>query len=197
MSKRSNKIASALSYFVIIMLVIAVIGGLYYFTNGLTTDFKAFYLRINDKDVLTNNEVVFLRSDKPLKVETKYVLGFFNKDLTGYTYEIKANSEANFSYTVNGTYYDFDGDGVDYTTVFDVEENEKDFSLNVKADTISGLLSIIYPDAEIVVSDDFDANKPLFLLTVYSVKKTSSVTVGLKLAHYVSGVNLSESVLVF
>ena len=88
MSKRSNKIASALSYFVIIMLVIAVIGGLYYFTNGLTTDFKAFYLRINDKDVLTNNEVVFLRSDKPLKVETKYVLGFFNKDLTGYTYEI-------------------------------------------------------------------------------------------------------------
>ncbi len=185
MAKQKRNFVNVLSYMLIVLLILAICGGIVYFTNGLTTEFKSFYLIVNGEDILDDKGGIAVSANQSLKIEPKYVLGVFNKDLSGYSYEIKANPEANFSFNVGEDSYDFAGDNLDFTKCFSVVETETELTLTAKAGDIEHMLAYIFPDSEITIDGEVDYSKDLFLLTVKSYNEKASITLGL---HYILGV---------
>ena len=68
----------------IVLVAVIVLGVLFVrkYTNGFTGEFKTFYVQVNDKDVLSNNETVDVFFNLKTKVNVRYT---FDKDMTGYT----------------------------------------------------------------------------------------------------------------
>ena len=126
MAKQKRNFVNVASYLLIVLLIFAICGGIVYFTNGLTTDFKSFYLNVNGIDVLDDKGGFVVSATKSLNVETKYVFGLFNKNLNGYSYSIKSNPEANFSFKVGEDSYDFAGDNLDFSKCFTIVTSKPD-----------------------------------------------------------------------
>ena len=64
-----SKIGQVVSYIVILLVIVAVIGVFAYFTNGFTSDFKTFYVSVNGKDVMTSQSGYVVTPSEPLKGE--------------------------------------------------------------------------------------------------------------------------------
>lgn len=194
MAKQKRSFVNVFSYLLIVLLILAICGGIVFFTNGLTTEFKSFYLIVNGEDILDDKGGIAVSANQSLKIEPKYVLGVFNKDLSGYSYEIKANPEANFSFNVGEDSYDFAGDNLDFSKCFSVVETETELTLTAKAGDIEHMLAYIFPDSEITIDGEVDYSKDLFLLTVKSYNEKASITLGL---HFISGITLDVTEIVF
>lgn len=194
MAKQKRSFVNVFSYILIVLLILAICGGIVFFTNGLTTEFKSFYLIVNGEDILDDKGGIAVSANQSLKIEPKYVLGVFNKDLSGYSYEIKANPEANFSFNVGEDSYDFAGDNLDFSKCFSVVETETELTLTAKAGDIEHMLAYIFPGSEITIDGEVDYSKDLFLLTVKSYNEKASITLGL---HYISGITLDVTEIVF
>lgn len=197
MAKQKRNFVNVLSYMLIVLLILAICGGIVYFTNGLTTEFKSFYLIVNGEDILDDKGGFAVSANQSLKIEPKYVLGVFNKDLSGYSYEIKANPEANFSFNVGEDSYDFAGDNLDFSKCFSVVETETELTLTAKAGDIEHMLAYIFPDSEITIDGEVDYSKDLFLLTVKSYNEKALITLGLHYISGVSGITLDVTEIVF
>lgn len=197
MAKQKRSFVNVFSYILIVLLILAICGGIVYFTNGLTTEFKSFYLIVNGEDILDDKGGIAVSANQSLKIEPKYVLGVFNKDLSGYSYEIKANPEANFSFKVGEDSYDFAGDNLDFSKCFSVVETETELTLTAKAGDIEHMLAYIFPDSEITIDGEVDYSKDLFLLTVKSYNEKASITLGLHYISGVSGITLDMTEIVF
>lgn len=197
MAKQKRSFVNVFSYILIVLLILAICGGIVYFTNGLTTEFKSFYLIVNGEDILDDKGGIAVSANQSLKIEPKYVLGVFNKDLSGYSYEIKANPEANFSFNVGEDSYDFAGDNLDFSKCFSVVETETELTLTAKAGDIEHMLAYIFPDSEITIDGEVDYSKDLFLLTVKSYNEKASITLGLHYISGVSGITLDMTEIVF
>lgn len=197
MAKQKRSFVNVFSYILIVLLILAICGGIVYFTNGLTTEFKSFYLIVNGEDILDDKGGIAVSANQSLKIEPKYVLGVFNKDLSGYSYEIKANPEANFSFNVGEDSYDFAGDNLDFSKCFSVVETETELKLTAKAGDIEHMLAYIFPDSEITIDGEVDYSKDLFLLTVKSYNEKASITLGLHYISGVSGITLDVTEIVF
>lgn len=197
MAKQKRSFVNVFSYILIVLLILAICGGIVYFTNGLTTEFKSFYLIVNGEDILDDKGGIAVSANQSLKIEPKYVLGVFNKDLSGYSYEIKANPEANFSFNVGEDSYDFAGDNLDFSKCFSVVETETELTLTAKAGDIEHMLAYIFPDSEITIDGEVDYSKDLFLLTVKSYNEKASITLGLHYISGVSGITLDVTEIVF
>ncbi len=179
MAKQKRNFVNVASYLLIVLLIFAICGGIVYFTNGLTTDFKSFYLNVNGIDVLDDKGGFVVSATKSLNVETKYVFGLFNKNLNGYSYSIKSNPEANFSFKVGEDSYDFAGDNLDFSKCFTIVEKETGLSLTAKASNMQHMLACIFPDSEITINGEVDYTKDLFLLSVNSYNDKVSITLGM------------------
>lgn len=197
MVKQKRSFVNVFSYILIVLFILAIFGGIVYFTNGLTTEFKSFYLIVNGEDILDDKGGIAVSANQSLKIEPKYVLGVFNKDLSGYSYEIKANPEANFSFNVGEDSYDFAGDNLDFSKCFSVVETETELKLTAKAGDIEHMLAYIFPDSEITIDGEVDYSKDLFLLTVKSYNEKASITLGLHYISGVSGITLDVTEIVF
>lgn len=197
MAKQKRSFVNVFSYILIVLLILAICGGIVYFTNGLTTEFKSFYLIVNGEDILDDKGGIAVSANQSLKIEPKYVLGVFNKDLSGYSYEIKANPGANFSFNVGEDSYDFAGDNLDFSKCFSVVETETELTLTAKAGDIEHMLAYIFPDREITIDGEVDYSKDLFLLTVKSYNEKASITLGLHYISGVSGITLDVTEIVF
>lgn len=71
-----SKIGQVVSYIVILLVIVAVIGVFAYFTNGFTSDFKTFYVSVNGKDVMTTANGYVVTPQEPLSVDVKYTFAF-------------------------------------------------------------------------------------------------------------------------
>ena len=78
-----SKIGQVVSYIVILLVIVAVIGVFAYFTNGFTSDFKTFYVTVNGKDVMTTTGGYVLSQDKSTTVDVKYTFAFANEQNKG------------------------------------------------------------------------------------------------------------------
>lgn len=197
MTKQKRNFVNVLSYILIVLLVLAICGGIVYFTNGLTTEFKSFYLTVNGEDVLDDKGGFVVSANKSLNIEVKYVFGVFNKDLSGYSYEIKANPEADFVFSVGDDSYNFAGDNLDFSKCFSIVQTETKLTLTAVAVDIENVLACLFPDSEIAINDDVDYSKDLFLLTVKSYNGKASITLGLHYALGVQDISLDKTELVF
>lgn len=183
MSKKTTSVVRVISYLLIVFILVGGIGAIVYFTNGFTTDFTTFYVVIDDENVLVDTGGYFVSTDRPLDVQVKYTMGFTNDNLNGYSLDLRAKSGVRFDYYVDDYPYYFNG-SFDWGKCFDIVYNESSFKITPKGDSLEALLQCIYPEQDVVVPDEELSNisGDLFLLTIYSYNKESSISIGFSFA---------------
>ena len=140
---KKNKISNALSYILVVLLIVGVCGFVVFFTNGLTEDFKEFFLIINDKPVLSDISGVNIAYNEPLSVQVRYTFDGIKEKLSGYKVTITANPDTDYSFTVDGKEVKLSDCDVDFLQAFEITYNEKDFRVRPKGYNLTDLLQIV------------------------------------------------------
>lgn len=169
--KTNNGFATILSSLLMIMLVVIVIGFLYYRTDGLTTGIKEFYVKNGGNTFISdysNFGVVVGREYKFDIVNTKDNL---TNNETNYKLSIVPNTdieETNFTYQVDGVNYKFHDLG-SITRLFTISTNNNYFILSTDTD-LAGMFQNLYWGSTITgVPTTIDSNVSYYKLVISSV----------------------------
>lgn len=202
MSKQgTNKIGKAISYIVIVLVLVAVCGLLAYFTNGFTSDFKTFYVECDGTQVMSTANGYHLTYGEPKTVDVKYTFGAVNKEISGYSVKVIPKSDGNndFDFTLDGNAYSFYGED-DFTNGFAIVQEENSFTIEPKGN-IEDVIKAVYPTYEVAIPDDqeIDFSKDMFTLIVYSYNGEASITINFTIDDYrlPSSISLDKEVIVF
>jgi len=192
-----TKIGQVVSYIVILLVIVAVIGVFAYFTNGFTSDFKTFYVSVNGKDVMISGSGYAISENEPLSVDVKYTFGAFNKnDTKDYSVKIVPNKIENsdFTYTVDGEIKSFQSE-TDLTAAFEIEKGEKSFTVKPKGKSLTEVLTAFY--GKEVTDCENKGYTDMFTIIVTSYNGEASVKLNFTIAGKVVGVVLDREVIVF
>ena len=192
-----SKIGQVVSYIVILLVIVAVIGVFAHFTNGFTSDFKTFYVSVDGKDVMISGSGYAISENEPLSVDVKYTFGSFNKNETkDYSVKIVPNKIENsdFSYTVDGESKSFQSE-TDLTAAFEIDKGEKSFTVKPKGKSLTEVLTAFY-GKEVTAGDNKDYTD-MFTIIVTSYNGEASVKLNFTIAGKVNGVILDREAIVF
>ena len=191
-----SKIGQVVSYIVILLVIVAVIGVFAYFTNGFTSDFKTFYVSVNGKDVMTSQSGYVVTPSEPLKVDVKYTFAFNKNETKGYSVKIVPNKIENsdFTYTVDGESKSFQLE-TDLTAAFEIDKGEKSFTVKPKGKSLIEVLTAFYGTE--VTDCENKGYTDMFTIIVTSYNGEASVKLNFTIAGKVVGVVLDREVIVF
>lgn len=192
-----SKIGQVVSYIVILLVIVAVIGVFAHFTNGFTSDFKTFYVSVDGKDVMISGNGYVISENEPLSVDVKYTFGSFNKNETkDYSVKIIPNKIENsdFTYTVDGESKSFQLE-TDLTAAFEIDKGEKSFTVKPKGKTLTEVLTAFYGTE--VTDCENKGYTDMFTIIVTSYNGEASVKLNFTIAGKVVGVVLDREVIVF
>ena len=190
-----TKIGQVVSYIVILLVIVAVIGVFAYFTNGFTSDFKTFYVSVNGKDVMTSSSGYVITPQEPLSVDVKYTFAFNQSETKGYSVKIVPNkTDENFDFSVDGETHYF-GDEKDLSNGFIIDKQEKSFTVTPKGSTPLEILQAIYPESD--VSCESKGYNDMFTLIITSYNGEASVKLNFALERRVTGITFDKEVIEF
>ncbi len=192
-----SKIGQVVSYIVILLVIVAVIGVFAHFTNGFTSDFKTFYVSVDGKDVMISGNGYVISKNEPLSVDVKYTFGSFNKNETkDYSVKIIPNKIENsdFTYTVDGESKSFQLE-TDLTAAFEIDKGEKSFTVKPKGKSLTEVLTAFYGTE--VTDCENKGYTDMFTIIVTSYNGEASVKLNFTIAGKVVGVVLDREVIVF
>lgn len=190
-----TKIGQVVSYIVILLVIVAVIGVFAYFTNGFTSDFKTFYVSVNGKDVMTSASGYVITPQEPLSVDVKYTFAFNQTETKGYSVKIVPNkTDEDFDFSVDGETHYF-GDEKDLSNGFVIDKQEKSFTVTPKGSTPLEILKAVYPESE--VSCESKGYNDMFTLIITSYNGESSVKLNFALERRVTGITFDKEVILF
>ncbi len=193
-----RKSAGWLAYVGIVLVAIIIVGVVARFTNGFTDDFKTFYLKVEDKEIMSGSGGYEITRAKPMQVEVKYTFSFATDENKGYNVKIVPNAadkNQDFSFTVNGENRQFQAE-TDLTDGFEIEKSESSFKVTPKGENLTGVLQAIYPGLDTALIEE-KAYNDMFALVVSSYNEKSSVTIYFTLSSKVAGVRLDKEAIVF
>ena len=190
-----TKIGQVVSYIVILLVIVAVIGVFAYFTNGFTSDFKTFYVSVNGKDVMTSGNGYVVTPSEPLKVDVKYTFAFNKNKTKGYSVKIVPNkTDEDFDFSVDGETHYFGGEK-DLSNGFIIDKQEKSFTVTPIGSTPLEILQAIYPESE--VSCESKGYNDMFTLIITSYNAEASVKLNFALERRVTGITFDKEVIQF
>lgn len=190
-----TKIGQVVSYIVILLVIVAVIGVFAYFTNGFTSDFKTFYVSVNGKDVMTSGSGYVITPQEPLSVDVKYTFAFNQTETKGYSVKIVPNkTEEDFDFSVDGETHYF-GDEKDLSNGFIIDKQEKSFTVTPKGSTPLEIFEAVYPESE--VTCESKGYNDMFTLIITSYNGESSVKLNFALERRVTGITFDKEVILF
>ena len=190
-----TKIGQVVSYIVILLVIVAVIGVFAYFTNGFTSDFKTFYVSVNGKDVMTSSSGYVITPQEPLSVDVKYTFAFNQSETKGYSVKIVPNkTDEDFDFSVDGETHYF-GDEKDLSNGFIIDKQEKSFTVTPIGSTPLEILQAIYPESE--VSCESKGYNDMFTLIITSYNGEASVKLNFTLERRVTGITFDKEVIEF
>ena len=192
-----SKIGQVVSYIVILLVIVAVIGVFAHFTNGFTSDFKTFYVSVDGKDVMISGNGYVISENEPLSVDVKYTFGSFNKNETkDYSVKIIPNKIENsdFTYTVDGESKSFQLE-TDLTAAFEIDKGEKSFTVKPKGKSLTEVLTAFYGTE--VTDCENKGYTDMFTIIVTSYNGEASVKLNFTIAGKVVGVVLDREVIMF
>lgn len=196
MIKRKN--AGWLAYVGIVLVAIIIVGVVARFTNGFTDDFKTFYVKVEDKEIMSGSGGYEITRAKPMQVEVKYTFSFATDENKGYNVKIVPNAadkSRDFSFTVNGESRQFQAE-TDLTDGFEIEKSESTFKVTPKGENLTGVLQAIYPGLDTARIEE-KAYNDMFALVVSSYNEKASVTIYFTLSSKVTGIRLDKEAIVF
>lgn len=190
-----TKIGQVVSYIVILLVIVAVIGVFAYFTNGFTSDFKTFYVSVNGKDVMISASGYVITPQEPLSVDVKYTFAFNQTETKGYSVKIVPNkTDEDFDFSVDGETHYF-GDEKYLSNGFIIDKQEKSFTVTPKGSTPLEILQAVYPESE--VSCENKGYTDMFTIIVTSYNGEASVKLNFTVAGKVTGVSFDREVIMF
>lgn len=193
-----NKSTNLIAYVGALLVVIIIVGVVARFTNGFTDDFKTFYLKVEDKEIMSGSGGYEITRAKPMQVEVKYTFSFATDENKGYNVKIVPNTadkNQDFSFTVNGENRQFQAE-TDLTDGFEIEKSETSFKVTPKGENLTGVLQAIYPGLDTAQIEE-KAYNDMFALVVSSYNEKASVTIYFTLSSKVTGVRLDKEAIVF
>lgn len=198
-NKKINSFLKVISYLLLVLVLVAVIGAVAFFTNGFSDDFKTFYAVIDDTYVMTTAGGYSLSVDNPLTVDVKYTFDALSAEKKGYSLAVVPNVdyEADFDFFVNDLAYSFSAES-SLIAGFDIEYEESSFKIAPKG-SIEDILSAVYPDDTVTVNKgSIDFTKDLFKLVITSYDGEASVYVTFGIRDYnVQSISLDKTEIVF
>ena len=192
----SNTAVKIIGYALLVAVVVVAIGMIVYFTGGLTSDFKTFYVSVDGKDVLTSAGGYKVSDGKALTVEVKYTFGFAGGDVSGYSVKVTPHAVEgkDFDFTLNGQVYSFQAER-DLTEGFNIVRKETSFTVIPKGN-VTDVLRAVYPLSEIADCSD-KSYEDMYALVVSSYNGKQSVSLYFSLLENVSGVDTDKEVIIF
>lgn len=193
-----RKSAGWLAYVGALLVLIVLVGVAARFTNGFTDDFKTFYLKVEDKEIMSGSGGYEITRAKPMQVEVKYTFSFATDENKGYNVKIVPNTadkNQDFSFTVNGESKSFQS-MQDLTDGFEIEKSESSFKVTPKGENLTGVLQAIYPGVNTAHIEE-KAYNDMFALVVSSYNEKASVTIYFTLSSKVTGIRLDKEAIVF
>ena len=193
-----RKSAGWLAYVGIVLAAIILVGVVARFTNGFTDDFKTFYLKVEDKEIMSSSGGYEITRAKPMQVEVKYTFSFATDENKGYNVKIVPNAadkSRDFSFTVSGESKLFQS-LQDLTDGFEIEKSESSFRVTPKGENLTGVLQAIYPELDTAHIEE-KAYNDMFALVVSSYNEKASVTIYFTLSSKVTGIRLDKEAIVF
>ena len=193
-----RKSAGWLTYVGVLLVLIVLVGVVARFTNGFTDDFKTFYLKVEDKEIMSGSGGYEITRAKPMQAEVKYTFSFATDENKGYNVKIVPNAadkNQDFSFAVNGESKSFQS-LQDLTDGFEIEKSESSFRVTPKGETLTGVLQAIYPGLDTAHIEE-KAYNDMFALVVSSYNEKASVTIYFTLSSKVTGVRLDKETIVF
>ena len=193
-----RKSAGWLAYVGALLVLIVLVGVVARFTNGFTDDFKTFYVKVEDKEIMSGSGGYEITREKPMQVEVKYTFSFATDENKGYNVKIVPNAadkNQDFSFTVNGESKSFQS-MQDLTDGFGIEKSESSFKVTPKGENLTGVLQTIYPGLDTAHIEE-KAYNDMFALVVSSYNEKASVTIYFTLSSKVTGIRLDKEAIVF
>ena len=192
----TNKATKIITYILLVLAVITVIGVVAHFTNGFTSDFKTFYVTVDGKDVMTSSGGYKVTVEKPLQVDVKYTFNFATAETKDYSVKIVPNKIENsdFTYTVDGESKSFQSE-TDISNGFEIVKGEKSFTVTPKGETIVEVLSAIY--GKEITDCESKGYNDMFTLVVTSYNGEATVKLKFSLTLKVTGITLDKEVIEF
>ena len=191
---KQGAVVKAISWLLIVLVLVAGVGAIAYFTGGFTGEFKTFYITVNDKDILTSASGYQVSVGEPLMVNVKYT--FAEDGANGYSVKVVPNTlqGKDFDFTIDGEAYSYQAES-DLTAGFDIEYSDNSFTIKPNG-TLNEVMAAVYPNNE--VGDLTGVGyENMFLLVVDSYNGSSTVTLAFSIAEGVSGVEITPDHIYF
>lgn len=183
----------------IVLVLVAVIGVIVYFTGGFTSDFKTFYVSVDGKDVLASAGGYKISKETPLTVDVKYTFGSAGGDVSGYSVKVVPHvvEGKDFDFTLDDQVYSFQAE-TDLTAGFDIQRDETSFTITPKTENgdVSEILQAVYPNNTISGCEGM-GYEDMYSLIVTSYNGKASVALYFYIDQLVTGVTLDPSEIVF
>lgn len=198
----AKKVSKILGYILIALILVGVVGGIAFFTNGFTDEFKTFYVNIDNNKFLDSNSNIKFVLNEDMRFDVAYTFGAFNKEHNNeYSVKVVPNvkGDNDFSFTVDGQAYQFSYEK-DLTKAFEIKKYDTYFTLNLKHTKLQEVLSKVYVDKAVVVADFVPVDCSYFTLLVTSYNGKSQLTFDLPaemLYTIVTGVELDKNEVTF
>lgn len=163
--RKMGTTASILSYVIIALVILAGIGFLIYFTNGLTTDFQTFYVKTGETVIRQNTRNFVLTQDRENRFEVRSSLGAkveYQVEVFSY-----AEDDNEFVYLVDGKAEKF-MTGQDFTRAFEISIFDGYFIIQWTED-MKKILQAYYPDRELAQVPDIQASATDYFVLIVTV----------------------------
>lgn len=175
MSKTAAKIVG---YVLVALLLVALIGLIYKFTNGFNEDFKTFYVEYDGKQILTTDSKLTLNTNGDSTFHVKYTFDNDKSEPKDYTVKIVPNVTCDFDYTVDGEKYLFSKTG-ELTSAFALKKEQSQFTLTIPKDyDLQQVLQAVNGGKETVIPEDAEIMNPYpyrLVVSSYNDKVTYNI----------------------
>ena len=191
-----TKATKIISYVLIVLALVGVIGFIAKFTSGFTSDFKTFYVTIDGKDVMAEANHYAIGKNETMKVDVKYTFNSSNSEVNGYSVKIVPNTreDKNFDFLVDGEVHSF-YDIEDLSAGFIIEESENSFTITPKGE-LTDILKAVYPEGEVADCSEYNHHN-MFSLVITSYNGASTVTVNFAVLREAEKVFFDQEAIVF
>ena len=192
-----NKTIRILTYVLLGLLVVGVIGFVAYFTNGFKSDFKTFYINVDGKDIMESDSGYKVSKGKPLEIKVKYVFSAGSNQKKEYSVKVVPNIIDGRDFTFLDEKEEKSFQSVeDITSGFDIKKTESGFTVSPKGNTVEEVLKVVYPNGKFDNVNE-KGYENMFTLVVTSYDGKANVKLNFSLLIKVSGVTLNKEGILF
>ncbi len=192
-----NKTIRILSYVLLGLVVVGVIGFVAYFTNGFKSDFKTFYINADGKDVMESDGGYKVSKGKPLEIKVKYVFSAGSSQKKEYSVKVVPNTIDGRDFTFSDGKEEKSFQSVeDITSGFDIKKTENGFTVSPKGNALEEVLKSVYPNGKFDNVNE-KGYENMFTLVVTSYDGNASVKLNFSLLSKVCGVTLNKEGILF